>query len=107
MALARLYAQVEQPTSGWDPYDVWRTRVLLPRLAEERNRLPQLAVAKTHPVVAPRTDINRGSSNRTYRDLDYARDDRLEREAAGLIGWLVVSALANIIFAAAHLDQPR
>ncbi len=25
-----------KPPSGWDPFEVWRTRVLLPRLAEER-----------------------------------------------------------------------
>lgn len=26
-----------KPQSGWDPFEVWRTRVLLPRLAEERG----------------------------------------------------------------------
>jgi len=26
-----------KPQSGWDPFEVWRTRVLLPRLAEERT----------------------------------------------------------------------
>jgi hypothetical protein len=31
----------QKPQSGWDPFEVWRTRVLLPRLAEEReNKLP-------------------------------------------------------------------
>jgi hypothetical protein len=34
----------ERPASGWDPYEVWRTRVLLPRLEEK-----QLAVAKEQP----------------------------------------------------------
>jgi hypothetical protein len=24
-------------SGGWDPYEVWRTRVLLPRLAEEKR----------------------------------------------------------------------
>lgn len=24
----------ETPTAGWDPYEVWRTRVLLPRLEQ-------------------------------------------------------------------------
>jgi hypothetical protein len=27
--------------TGWDPYEVWRTRVLLPRLAEQSKRLPE------------------------------------------------------------------
>jgi hypothetical protein len=26
----------KQP-SGWDPFEVWRTRVLLPRLADQRE----------------------------------------------------------------------
>ncbi len=26
----------QKPQLGWDPFEVWRTRVLLPRLAEER-----------------------------------------------------------------------
>jgi hypothetical protein len=25
------------PQAGWDPFEVWRTRVLLPRLAEARE----------------------------------------------------------------------
>jgi hypothetical protein len=27
----------QKPQPGWDPFEVWRTRVLLPRLAEERE----------------------------------------------------------------------
>ena len=26
----------QQAASGWDPYEVWRTRVLIPRLTEQR-----------------------------------------------------------------------
>ncbi len=26
----------QKPQGGWDPYEVWRTRVLIPRLAEQR-----------------------------------------------------------------------
>jgi hypothetical protein len=37
----------EQP-SGWDPFEVWRTRVLLPRLADEREE--KAAVAPPPPV---------------------------------------------------------
>lgn len=27
----------QKPQTGWDPFEVWRTRVLLPRLAEQRE----------------------------------------------------------------------
>jgi hypothetical protein len=30
----------QKPQVGWDPFEVWRTRVLLPRLAEERSAKP-------------------------------------------------------------------
>jgi hypothetical protein len=34
--------------SGWDPFEVWRTRVLQPRLAEARDEK-----APTAPAVIP------------------------------------------------------
>ncbi len=34
-ALLTTAAKAEVVATGWDPYEVWRTRVLLPRLAEE------------------------------------------------------------------------
>jgi hypothetical protein len=34
--------------AGWDPFEVWRTRVLLPRLAEERQE--KAAAAPPAPV---------------------------------------------------------
>lgn len=27
----------ERPAEGWDPYEVWRTRVLMPRLAGQKS----------------------------------------------------------------------
>jgi hypothetical protein len=33
---------------GWDPFEVWRTRVLLPRLAERRDE--KQALTPTVPV---------------------------------------------------------
>lgn len=45
----------QKPQSGWDPFEVWRTRVLLPRLAEEREdkvvAAPALSV-QPRPLVA-------------------------------------------------------
>ena len=36
------------PHAGWDPFEVWRTRVLLPRLAEAREDMK--SSAPTVPV---------------------------------------------------------
>ncbi|HEX6995706.1 MAG TPA: hypothetical protein VF339_16360 [Gammaproteobacteria bacterium] len=30
-------AKADKTAAGWDPYEVWRTRVLLPRLDEPRS----------------------------------------------------------------------
>ncbi len=38
----------QKSPAGWDPLEVWRTRVLLPRLAEEREQKP--AAASVVPV---------------------------------------------------------
>jgi len=40
-------AAPEAPGAGWDPYEVWRTRVLQPRLEDAR--------ANDHPVERSRT----------------------------------------------------
>ena len=42
---------------GWDPYEVWRTRVLLPRLAERATTaspaLPPVVLARALPPALP------------------------------------------------------
>jgi hypothetical protein len=38
----------QSPQTGWDPFEVWRTRVLLPRLAEPREE------AAPTPPTSPR-----------------------------------------------------
>ena len=43
----------QKPQSGWDPFEVWRTRVLLPRLAEERNDKVAAAPAPQIQLVRP------------------------------------------------------
>jgi hypothetical protein len=49
-----LHTSTPSPTSaaqkqpGWDPFEVWRTRVLMPRLAEEREA--KAAAAPLVPV---------------------------------------------------------
>jgi hypothetical protein len=38
---ATILAKTEPaPKGGWDPYEVWRTRVLLPRLEDRRPSEP-------------------------------------------------------------------
>jgi hypothetical protein len=39
-------APAQSQQAGWDPFEVWRTRVLLPRLAEAREE-------KSAPTIAP------------------------------------------------------
>ena len=39
-------APVQEPAAGWDPYEVWRTRVLLPRLEESASVEPKPAVER-------------------------------------------------------------
>ena len=45
----------QSPKVGWDPFEVWRTRVLLPRLAEEREE--KSATAPTPLPLARRTPV--------------------------------------------------
>jgi hypothetical protein len=46
-----------QPTpkeqAGWDPFEIWRTRVLLPRLAEARESKTAAAPAAAIKLVRP------------------------------------------------------
>jgi hypothetical protein len=50
--LALVSTPTTQPTeaksAGWDPFEIWRTRVLLPRLAEVRDSKP--AASPTKPI---------------------------------------------------------
>jgi hypothetical protein len=39
-----------QKPSGWDPFEVWRTRVLLPRLTEQRDNAAATAVVPVQLV---------------------------------------------------------
>jgi hypothetical protein len=40
---------------GWDPFEVWRTRVLLPRLAQARE--PRVATTATPVPLVRRTPV--------------------------------------------------
>ncbi len=42
---------LETVTGGWDPYEVWRTRVLLPRLEAQETKRPEPKAATVTPLV--------------------------------------------------------
>jgi hypothetical protein len=94
-------------TSGWDPYEVWRKRVLLPRLAQdERNRLSRTAVATTLYVVpaiapndSPAIDWDASDTSRS--------DEGLRRELIGAIHWLLVAGLASTFLDHCESDRLR
>jgi hypothetical protein len=46
-------AKATQQT-GWDPFEVWRTRVLLPRIAEAAEPTPAAKSAATPVQLIPR-----------------------------------------------------
>ena len=92
--------------AGWDPYEVWRKRVLLPRLAqqEERNRLSRTSVATTLYVVPaidpddlPAIDWNASDTSRS--------DEALRRELIDAVNWLLVAGLASTFLA--HAESAR
>ena len=45
--------QPPQKPTGWDPFEIWRTRVLLPRLAESREDQAALTLSKPIKLVRP------------------------------------------------------
>ena len=95
--------------SGWDPYEVWRTRVLAPRLADqERDRLAPTAAVESLYVVAPRIDIDVGSTVGDWNpDSDASRSDStLWREAADVLGWLLVAGVAGVLYAEGDRRRP-
>ena len=46
--LPRSVDEARKSPNGWDPYEVWRTRVLLPRLEEK-----QLTMERSDTLVKP------------------------------------------------------
>ena len=84
-------------TSGWDPYEVWRTRVLLPRLAESgrvsHETVETLDIQAQVPVVhAEDASVAVALlSDRTTAVTDQA----LVRQLVGVMGWLLAAAVTR------------
>ena len=97
-------------TTGWDPYEVWRTKILLPRLADqERDRLASTAAAKRLYVVAPRTDrADSATPGGDRNDQDDARrtDEALRREMIDVIGLLLVAGLVGVFYTEVDRHSP-
>jgi hypothetical protein len=88
-------------TSGWDPYEVWRTRVLRPRIAEEAlGRLSLTAPVTALCVVAEATSGVDASSKGRESDLtseSIATDDQaLRHELTNVIASLCLAGLTSI-----------
>jgi hypothetical protein len=96
-----LSGQGRVPTSGWDPYDVWRTRILLPRLAEqEAERCAKIAAGKRLYVVASSgktADEPAPTAPSPAASLD-ASDDALKREMIDVLGSLLAIGLASAFY---------
>jgi hypothetical protein len=95
--------------TGWDPYEVWRTRVLLPRVAVE-ERAPQSRAAAVLVVTQP---IGKDDKTSTGGEstLEYQRrpndDEALEKEAMNLLGSLCLAAVTIILSRDPHPSAPR
>jgi hypothetical protein len=79
--------------SGWDPYEVWRTRILLPRLAEDNRVLRHTAAVKGWETVAPQSNnIKLG----TPHAPSHASGQGLWHDTIEVIHLCVVAGLADV-----------
>ena len=89
--------------SGWDPYEVWRTKILLPRLADqEAQRRAQLAAAQRLYVVAPRSKPAQPAPAAERAPAASAPtrsgDEALKRELIDVLGSLLAIGLASAFY---------
>jgi len=92
-------------TSGWDPYEVWRTRVFLPRLAgEERARLSLAPVATLCVVPEARTNDEPSDG---ARDRSPDDGEALRQELIDVIGSLYLAGLTSILLNYSDRLPPR
>jgi hypothetical protein len=90
-------------TPGWDPYEVWRTKILLPRLAEqEADRLAKLAAGKRLYVVAPTSkpadELTPAAQAPTPEGPLSWNDEALKREMIEVLSSLLVIGLASTFY---------
>jgi hypothetical protein len=97
--------------SGWDPYEVWRTRVFLPRVAsEERDRLARNVSAPTLYVVAQAVAIEKKAlliGEQKSSASAPSDHDVLRHELVHVIGSLWVAGLVNIFLNSSDRQRHR
>jgi hypothetical protein len=82
-------------TSGWDPYEVWRTRVLLPRLAES-GRVAHPAVSPQPELPVPVAKEEPLNAVTVVADSPSGVTDQiLMRQLVDVMSWLLAAALAR------------
>jgi hypothetical protein len=92
--------------SGWDPYEVWRTRILLPRLVEQ-SRSTDTAAVQGAEVGAPRINaIDERSAGYGNVDRDAtAGDARHGHEMIDTIKVFLMIGLASALLS--HSERER
>jgi hypothetical protein len=99
--------------SGWDPYEVWRTKILLPRLADqEAQRRTQLAAAQRLYVVAPSSKpaqpapaAERAPAASSIAPTS-SGDEALKRELIDVLGSLLAIGLASAFYGDGDRRRP-
>jgi hypothetical protein len=91
--------------AGWDPYEVWRTRVLLPRIAAEpRPQLPQ-ALPSAPALVRPTTHADSPTDGTpAVGDRALESDEALMQELIDIVGSLCLVGLTSILVG--HAARP-
>ena len=104
-------SSLEHAPDGWDPCEVWRTRILLPRLADGRRvRWPYGRSLKTWDLNASGDPVKDAASARS----DWSRssqsdpeDEALRREMRDVIGRLLLAGILTTYLAEADEAQKK
>jgi hypothetical protein len=106
-----IVARNSDVVSGWDPFEVWRTRVLLPRLADEAlDRLSVPAPVAAVRVVVGAISANGESSNTGDSkpiETSAGMDTALRHELINVLGSLCLVGLTSILLHDSHRHPPR
>jgi hypothetical protein len=92
-------------TPGWDPYEVWRTRVFLPRVASEDARLLRTTPVVTLCVVVPAAtdDVARNGGQSDPTRAQDPRDEALRHELLTVLSSLCLAGLTSLFLS--HGDR--
>ena len=75
--------------AGWDPYEVWRTRVLFPLLADKERNRSLSASPPVEALVLPLLVDERSQA-------DHPRNDELEQELTIAVSYLLLAGLNGL-----------